>query len=136
MQKAYLEVQEELIAELSSERNRQRMVLAEQERSRLKKLAAANGTTATATAATTAGGRSLRSSAPAGSEGLAENGTSSGNAYGREYPYSRSGGAGGTNGAAGAGGAAGSSSGNGGTRKRTAASAPSLDFLLPENSMR
>lgn len=110
------------------------MVLVEQEKSRQKKLAVANGTAPTATSttatATTAGGRSLRSSAPAG-EG-AENGTS-GNAYSRDYQYGRSGGA--ANGVSGAGANAGSSS-SGGARKRTTASAPSLDFLLPENSMR
>lgn len=52
------------------------------------------------------------------------------NAYSREYPYSRSL----VNGANGASNGAGSSSGT--TVKKRSAAAPSLDHVLPENSMR
>ncbi len=110
-------MQEELIAELSSERNRLRLAVVEQERSQRQ----ANGTAAAAPSTTAVGGRSMRSSAALG-EGDAPT-----NAYSKEYPYSRSL-ANGTS-------AMGSSSSGGTTKKRSGA-APSLEHVLPENSMR
>ena len=122
-------MQEELIAELTSERARQQMLVQEQEKSRRR----ANGTTTAAAAAagasTALGGRSLRSTAGPGEAG--EGGAT--NAYSREYPYSRSlvNGNGNGNGTSNG---AGSSSGT--TVKKRSAAAPSLDHVLPENSMR
>ena len=109
-------MQEELIAELSSERNRLRLAVVEQERSQRQ----ANGTAAAAPSTTAAGGRSMRSSAAPGESDAPTN------AYSKEYPYSRSL-ANGTS-------ALGSSSS--GTAKKRNGAAPSLEHVLPENSMR
>uniref|UniRef100_A0A7S3GR95 Uncharacterized protein n=1 Tax=Spumella elongata TaxID=89044 RepID=A0A7S3GR95_9STRA len=129
--KAYLEVQEELIAELNSERSRQQLLFAEKEKSRRRAngaaAAAAVAASASSAPSTAPGGRSMRSSAAPG-----ENGESAGsavsNAYSKEYIYSRGG-------ANGAGSSALSSSSSNGTKKRSSAP-PSLDHVLPENSMR
>ena len=130
-QKAYLEVQEELIAELSSERSRQQLLFAEREKSRRRANGAAAAVAASASSATSTapgpGGRSMRSSAAPGDNGESA-GSAVSNAYSKEYIYSRGG-------ANGAGSSALSSSSGNGTNKRCSAP-PSLDHILPENSMR
>lgn len=120
--KAYLELQEELIAELNSERSRQQMLYAEKEKSRRR----VNGITTTTAAS---GGRSMRSSAASG-EGGESSSSATSNAYSKEYIYSR----GSVNGSANGVGTSAISSSNG-TKKRSNAP-PSLDQVLPENSMR
>ena len=114
-------MQEELIAELNSERSRQQLLFAEKEKSRRR----ANGAPTNFTSAHE--GRSMRSSAVLGDNGESA-GSAVSNAYSKEYIYSR----GGVNGA---GSSALSSSSSNGTKK-TSSAPPSLDQMLPENSMR
>ncbi len=72
----------------------------------------------------------MRSSAAPGENGE-NSGSAASNAYSKEYIYSR----GGANGANGTGSSAISSSSSNGTKRRSNAP-PSLDHVLPENSMR
>mmetsp|Transcript_46606 Transcript_46606/g.92352 ORF Transcript_46606/g.92352 Transcript_46606/m.92352 type:complete len:316 (-) Transcript_46606:71-1018(-) len=143
--KAYADLQEELISDLQSDRDRR--IQAATETSKRKRGSSAPPSVADSAAAVTAaaaGGRSLRSSAPTGSDGAEGGGGGSGgggnggNSYGREYAYSRSGNSAAGNGAS----ANGSASGGGGadttttsSRRRTSANA-GLDYALPETTMR
>jgi hypothetical protein len=134
LQKAYLELQEELISELQSERNRQRLAAVEQERTRQKR--SANGNTDAANAATVgatgAGGRSLRSSAPAGEADAptGQNGASS--AYSRDYQYGRSA----ASASEGVKASTVANSSSSSARKRTGLPSQGLDYALPESTMR
>jgi hypothetical protein len=132
-QKAYAELQEDMIAELQSERNRQRLALLETAKA---KRGSGSVTTEVSSASTAAGGRSLRSSAPVNGDSQDGPTMPSTNTYGREYAYGRLAGSNkdgaGANGV-GANGTAGSTTGS--TRKRSSAS-QGLDYTLPESTMR
>jgi hypothetical protein len=130
-----VELQEELIFELQSERNRQRLAAVEQEKPRQKR--SANGTSdagnaAAAAGATGAGGRSLRSSAPAGEADAPSGPNGASNAYSRDFQYGRAAGAT----VEGSKTSAAANSSSSGARRRTGLPSQGLDYALPESIMR